>query len=375
VRAPALRRILCGVAFRVGYRTLTLSAACALAGLAQAQPTPPVALSRSSTDFLAWEAPHGCGTAEVVSNRVKELLGESAGDLSRARRVEARVSRTRAGWVLDLRVFGGSGKRERRLEAEACGDLAEAAAVAISLAIDAERAAGGAAASPPDSAAAGANPESDGAGQDTPSGGLPSDGAASIRSSTVVTGPTASAPPGDADSPSPSAGSGQARLSIGAEFVSDITSLSAFAPGASLVVRLRQSEWALAAYGLGLAATERVLGPDQSVRFSLVGGGLRASYRLGEGLVETALCAGLEVGRLSARGVGLLGAQTVHDLWLTPHAGLELSSALSGVVAAYVRGDAVVPLLRQEYAVNEVDRVHRISAVGARGAVGILVMF
>ena len=116
-----------------------------------------------------------------------------------------------------------------------------------------------------------------------------------------------------------------------------------------------------------------------NAEFSLASGGVTAGYALGHGWIDTVVCAGVEAGSVSARGAGLLNSRSVHDLWLAPHAGLELSAHPGGGFTVFVRGEAVVPLFRQSYAVNDIlaasASVDTIASVGARLAAGALIAF
>jgi hypothetical protein len=372
LRAARRQRILTGVASASCARALTLLLGLALGSTANAE-QPAVSSAPAGVDeFLVWNAPRGCATADSVSARVKELLGESILDRTHVQRVGGRVTHERDGWALDLELMGRFGKRERHLEADTCGDLAEAAAMAITLAFEAARAGEDAAASPapaaPDATA------SDATAGDAAAGGTDEHPLSEPPQSIPPSGAAAS--PGEAaGAATPMASSAGLRLRVGVEIVGDVTSLPSLAPGVSLVARVRATEWDLAAYGLWLPGLERALEPGQSVRFALLGAGVRGCYRLGQGLLDTALCAGLEAGRLSAEGVGLQSAERVSDLWLTPHVGLELRAEVSRSLGLYVRGEAIAPLFRQKYAVNDNQSVHRVAALGVRGAAGVMLGF
>lgn len=336
-----------GAALRAGAFVASLS------HVAASQPAP-VAPARADArdDFLVWHAPPGCSTAAAIRERVSELLGEPELDLRHVRRVEGRVSEARGGWALHLTLVDALGKRERQLESPHCADLAEAAAVAISLAFEAararERAEPALAAEPAASAAPAPEP------------------------------PPPAAPGRDSASPAPPpalAASGALEPSLGAELWLDARALPSAAGGVSLVFALRSSDLRLGAFGAWLPGVERSVGPGQSIHFSLLLGGVRACYTLGHGILDTALCAGFEAGRLSARSAGLVSARSVSDLWLAPQLGLELTSALSSHLALHLRADAIAPLLRQGYAVNETDDVHHVAGLGVRAAFGFLVGF
>jgi hypothetical protein len=162
---------------------------------------------------------------------------------------------------------------------------------------------------------------------------------------------------------------------FGAELWLDAHALPAAAAGASVVAALRATDLRVAAFAAWLPGVDRSVGPGQSVRVALLIGGVRACYTLGHGFVDTALCAGVEAGRLSARGAGLLSARSANDPWLAPQLGLELSSAISSHLALQLRADAIVPLLRQGYAVNETQDVHHVASLGVRAAFGLVVGF
>lgn len=316
---------------------------------AASQPATPADIAHD--DFLVWHAPAGCSTAAAIRERVTDLLGQPELDRRHVRRVEGRVSETREGWALHLTLVDASGSRERQLASPHCADLAEAAAVAISLAFEAARA----------------------RERSEPSAALePAPAAPSAE------GPASAAPDSPASAPPaapPAPASGALQPWFGAELWLDGHALPVAAAGTSLVAALRASDLRLGVFAGWLPGVERSVAPGQSVHFSLLLGGVRACYTLGHGVIDTALCAGVEAGRLSARGAGLLSARSTADLWLAPQLGLELASALSSHLALQLRADAITPLLRQGYAVNETDDVHHVASLGVRAALGFLVGF
>jgi hypothetical protein len=310
----------------------------------------PVADGRAEP-LLVWHAPAGCSTAAAVQQRVSE---------------------TTSGWQLELMLVDGVGERKRRLTSQYCEDLAEAAAVAITLAFEAARSREAASL------------------QALPDGESLSDGLRQEETGSSAVSPEsfedagrstegASAP--DTASSEAGAASGERPLRQGsaawpgAELLLDVSSLPAPAPGPSLLGGLRWQSLRLGAFLAWLPESEKSVGPGQSVAFSVLLGGVRGCYTLGQGLVETALCAGLELGRLSARGPGLLRARRADDPWLAPQLGLELGLPVSQLVMLHARGDAIAPLLRQGYAVNDSEDVHHIGSVGVRLGLGLLVGF
>jgi hypothetical protein len=338
---------------------------------ARAGPRTPPRRTRSG-DFLVWQAPPGCSTAAALHERVRELLGEPELDLKRVQRVEGRVHASSGGWTLQLRLVDALGPRERELHAERCTDLAEAAAVAITLAFEAARSREAALAA--ESAGAGAGSATSDASSDTTS----SDTTSGVPPSPVSPRPE---PPSPADIARPhldEAARGP-RPALGAELVVDIGALPVTAPGVTVFGALRWPELELHLYGLWLPDAEKSVGPAQSVSFSLASAGLRAGFTVGRGWVDTSVYAGIEAGRVSARGTGLSNARSVDDLWLATHAGLQLSAHPTRALALVVRGEALVPLLRQSYSVNDTAAasadVDTIASIGARLAVGAMFTF
>jgi hypothetical protein len=307
---------------------------------------------------LTWSAPPGCGAAAPIRERVSELLGQRELDLRRVERVEGRVHQTRDGWALELRLFDAFGVRERELTSRYCDDLAEAAAVAITLAFEA--------ASPPETAAAAAP-------QEPPVLDAPTTNAGAAEAATTAPSQpdaVAARPTSDGESSAPAT-----RLALGAEGIVDKSALPSLAAGASLIGQLRWTELRLGVFAVWLPSVEQSVGPSQRVDFSLLIAGVRACYDLGHGLIDTALCAGLEAGQLAARGSGLAQARSARDPWLAPELGLELSCELSSRISLQAHVEAVAPLLKQGYAINDTDSVHHVSSLGVRSGAGFLFGF
>jgi hypothetical protein len=345
-----------------------LGVACSAApNLARAQE--PGALLPRSEDFLIWRAPPGCGAAAAIRERVTELLGQRELELKQVERVEGQVSQTRDGWALELRLFDRFGVRERRLASRHCDDLAEAAAVAITLAFETAR-----------SSAA------DGSGSE---GSLPtplgSDRAQASVEPTPTPSPSAltreSAIAGPVTTGSPGAGAARgehregARAALGAELLVDAHSLPAVALGPAVIGALRWDELSLALFAAWFPAAEKTVAPNQRAEFSLVVAGARVCYALGHGLVDTALCAGFEAGQISARGAGLLEARQARDLWLAPDIGLALRAEPWSSFALGAHAEAIAPLLRQGYGIDQTESIYHVRSLGVRAGFGFLVGF
>jgi hypothetical protein len=83
---------------------------------------------------LVWRAPPGCPSREFVQGRIRDLLGESAEQVTHLH-VQGDIVRTERRYRLTLKSRDDAGNSERVIESDSCSDLAGAAAVAIGLLI------------------------------------------------------------------------------------------------------------------------------------------------------------------------------------------------------------------------------------------------
>jgi hypothetical protein len=81
---------------------------------------------------LAWDAPPECPQGPAVRQKVDALLGAAAPKMGPLR-AEGRIVRADGRYRLTLRVHDESRVRDRTIDADACADLAGAAAVALGL--------------------------------------------------------------------------------------------------------------------------------------------------------------------------------------------------------------------------------------------------
>jgi hypothetical protein len=320
--------------------------------------TPPGPVSSFvSPPIEAWSAPDGCPAAHSVDARARSLAGVDAATWASAGSVRGRISAEGGGWVLSLQIERAPGSglalaaaANARSSAESsppparvfhagdCGELGEAAAVAIALAL------GGAAAAPP-------------AGAD--------DGVESV--------PT----PPAADETQDTAGLSLASElhSIGAvaraEALVDTGSLGGLAFGASVEVGMRWRALGLRAYGVGLPSRQVRLASSQYVELSLWAAGLRACYRAADALPLIDVCGGAEVGAFGAAGRGLVDARERRDAWGATTWGTWFGIDLAEHLQAGARLEAVVPLSRERYFVNRNELVHEMSGAGVRLALSL----
>jgi hypothetical protein len=280
------------------------------------------ARAAESVQQLEWDAPAACPSGQTVRARLSE-----------------------DGFDLTLEVFDGERRAVRAIRAALCEDLAEAAALAVAWAMR-HRTKAGAEMSQP---ASGTNAsvrvadDSDRAADDGPR---------------VTNGAQNQAP--------------SLRPSAGAEALLDTSSLPSLAPGVGLQAGFRLGATHLALTGVFLPAATTTLANGSSVEFGLLAGGLRVRQRVLDAWVDVSLSAGLEAGRFFAEGRGLVGARRANNVWLAPHIGVALEVPFTRTLALEWRVEALTPLARRAYVIDEVEPVHRPPALTARSALGVI---
>jgi hypothetical protein len=290
-----------------------------------------------TSSSIEWEAPEACPSASALSERLNVLLGEDARLLGGGAHVRGVVSKDASGYRVVLEVAEAQRRSSREFSSDNCADLTEAAALAIALAVHAE-----------ERAAA----------------------AAPIESPTL--GTEVVPPPGDVGAPAPEGLQAKVRWSAGAEGVLDTGALPAVAPGVSILGRAQLARWSVDVHGSLLPMQRLDVGSDQ-VEFGLQLLGLRACDWFVERSTRVAVCAAFEAGRLSASGGTLSPPRQLDDVWLAPGVALEAGQHLGSGWQLLVRGEALAPLLRKQYIVNENARVHAPSSVDLRFSLGLLV--
>jgi hypothetical protein len=303
---------------------------------------------------LIWDGAPGCPEREDVVFRIERALD---GSLAAAAPVhfEARVQRSRAGFsaVLDVSDSSHVEGKQRTLSAPDCAKLADAVAVAVTLALGARE--------------------------------VPANDVSAASAAVEATLPLAPAPPpvpasADEPQPAPHDESTVPALAVSVWFLGDAGSLPALGAGAALGVELGWSRFQLR--GAGLIVFEQHvdragqgLGADAGADLSLFAGSLSAcaaalgSFRAGNTLF---LCAGPELGRLSGSGTGVSERRSGGGLWLAPRVDLGGFWRLPGSnLALGALVSAAVPLARAEFLLDGSLPVHRAASVVGRLSLGV----
>jgi hypothetical protein len=293
---------------------------------------------------IEWEAPEGCPGAEVVHQELQRALGHELGELGGLSRVRGAIVAEPAGYRLTLEVSDAGRRSLRSIHAERCEDLANAAALAIALAVHAGPDAMGEEA--PDVA------ESSAAGPRTDLGAID-------RASQPDAGAT--------DVPMTIAWSG------GASAVLDVGALPDPGLGIGALARTRLASFEFDVHGLFLPNQARAVGNGESVELGLMAAGLRGCFRWLERGVVASACLGGEAGRFAARGVGLRPTREALDVWLAVGPAVLARTAFAGPLQLELMAEPLLPLARKQYAVNITEVVHSPSVVDVRFQLGLII--
>jgi hypothetical protein len=299
--------------------------------------------SQAAEPSIVWNTPPECADARQVMAVAAEVTGQASLVIPSDRQIRGVVEPSGPGWQLSLTLFDGSSERSRVLTAPSCSELARAAGVALALALD------------PHAAGELPAPELPGSsvGSQDNEGGLE----AKTPDRKSVETPAAT------------------RLELGwrleAAALLDGVALGAAAPGLGISFGARQAALSGFVHGAWLPMRREGVDSRGSVEFSLLAGGVSACYELARGLLAVDACGGVELGRLAASGERLDDAASFADWWLAPSLGVAFGSALAGPLYFRAGADALVPVLREAYRVNDGLLVHRASSIGFRGGVAL----
>jgi hypothetical protein len=294
--------------------------------------SPALAADAPPLGLIEWDAPESCPDVSAVRERIATIRGDDPVDWRALGTVRGVMRPHGGGWQLTLEVFDGGERRNRIITASACDELAEAAAVALALALE--------------------------------TGGLEIRGEAVSATGDAHLEDTAAV--AEADAP---ASSLDGRVLAHAAL--DPGSLPKAALGAGVELR---AELPFASFGLyGVLLPEQSVGVrgGRDVDFSLWFAGARACRPMLRGTVEGAACLGFDAGVLRAAGSGLLMSRVVSEPWLAPNAGFELGVRLWQRLGAVARAEAAIPLVRRPYVINDTESVHRPPVLAPRVFIGL----
>ncbi len=302
---------------------------------------------------VQWHAPPQCPDPAAFEARVGALLGD-AGELD-AQAVVTVVPDPRGGFVAEVRCVTAGTATVREVRGPVCESVADAAALVLAVQIDA--------------LAVEAAIDLD-ARPMPPS--LPEPTRVAPRPPAAPTSPPTAAPPR------------RARRLRGAVFVGGGGSLRQV-PGASPAIAiggallLRRARVQLDATWV-LDRTARLPAPDTDAgaNIGLVTASLRAGFVPAVRTVEFPLLAGLEVGDMTARGVGVTNARLRHGAWVAALLGAGLAWAPVPGFALRLDPTLALAIARPRFGVDAAGGVRTLAqapVVGVRLAAAIEVRF
>lgn len=315
------------------------------------------ALLVSGAGPLRWDAPSpACPDAVEVDERLRPLLGEQGLEVE----ADAHVVPSASGFRAELGLRWRGHVDHRRLEAEDCGRLADAVVLLVAVMADPVRT----------SAELEVGP--DGAERAVPE--LPSPRPKPPRSAPVMgrsePEPEAAPPASETQRDDPPLHRDRG-LSLGMGVIVDGGTLPRVAAG-SLVALVWRTAWVrLFGEGLVLPPTRvRSSAPYARGRVLVGGARLGACLRLGRSPVEVPLCAGAEVGTISASGFGLSGRGRARDPWLAGIGRVAISISPSRNLSLTAGVEVGGSFRRFEYRYSG-ELLHATAPVAVRGLLGV----
>jgi hypothetical protein len=292
---------------------------------------------------LRLRAPEQCAQAEEVADRVESLLGRPLGAVEG---VDFEVDIAHPGgktWQLRMdRIERGQGgqRSSRQLVGGSCAEVADAAAVAITMSIRASAA------------------SEDPAGVASPPTPAPSP----TRAPAVAATPVAALPVAGAPL--------VPRASLTLAAVADTGALPSPGLGAALELALDLGRWRLAGLGAFFPSQTAHAGSEGG-DFNLLFGALLGCRSRPVASVVVLACLGGEIGRLAGQGVGVNAPRLGRAVWLAPRADLGVGVPLIAGLTLVARGGVAVPVSRPTFMVDETVSVHQASIMSARGTLGL----
>ncbi len=315
---------------------------------------------------VEWNGPPEC-PPDAFTVALDHLLAGSA--VTDPMRVTATVAPTADGWSIHTDLDAGPGRSGRRtFEAQSCRTAAQAAALALAIAVDPsvlERVvtpAEGPAAEPDVRVPEIPEPELEPVIEPT-----------TDTNASPAIGPIVAAEPvvaADRDGAEPSS---QWRGLLGVAGLVDGGALPGVGGGLAGVVGLMHRRFRGELSGTYRFATRRTAALDPRVGGELWqwSVGVRGCGVPRVGTVELPICAGFEGGQTLGRGVGLRVPATTAQPWLAVLAEAGVAWPVRSWLALTARASLALPLLRQDFVIAGLGPVHRVGPVQGRGLFGV----
>jgi hypothetical protein len=300
---------------------------------------------------LRWEAPATCPSASDVAARLAARVGDGHDDADPTRG-EALVAREGARYIATLVVTTDAGTTTRRLEADACNTVADAAVLIVAM-VHAER-------------TAPTLPEPPAAATPEPAAPTPPPATSPTPPTTPRTDPPAAAPRADTTP--------RTRAAILAEASLGMGGLPRVGLGLGGGVAVLRPPWRGELVGRYWTTREAAIGPAQDdARVAVAAGTIGAHagpvWRLGP--VELVAMAGVHAGVAVGRGRGVAVTRVSRRPWLAAGLHLALLWPLQPRVALGLRGALEGIVVRPRFEVREGGRRYTVAPVAGALAAAI----
>jgi hypothetical protein len=319
----------------------------------------PLLLAAASAAEVEAKGPAECPDSAELGFRVERNVGVPLAQAP-ALRFEIEMERTANAYAARLRAITASGEgKQRALSGTDCAELADALVVAMTLALG----------------RASATPDAPPPGVEAPQAAPPAE---TSTASAATPGDSAAEQPLEAETER-----SRVRPSLSLAVALDAGSLPD--PGLGAVLGLELSWQRLQVRGLATllfeqhtqlgSGTGSAPGADLQLFAGTLLGCTTAIGGAGVGL-RAPICVGLELGRLSGTGTGVLSPRSGSALWAAPRADasalwcLEASPICFGATLT-----AAAPLTRSRFALRGIGTVYRPSPVVGRLSLGLGVGF
>lgn len=339
-------------ALRLWFRTFIASVL--LCGVGLAEP-----IERGSYRMV-WKAPPECPTDLEVLARIEALLGARVSELE----LEPLAARGRVTLIapmtyeLVLETFQGEQRFVRTMKAGTCGELTDAGALVLALAIDptlSERPTG----TPRLPPAPSVTPES--SAEPVPA---PAEPAKPAR-------PTPPPPPPEP----PPERRRSTELLLGVRAVLDLGSVAEVAGGAGIGIALQWRALEASLDAIWLPTRRTLAAPGKGGDISLSAVSLRGCFRPLRGTFQALGCASFELGSLDGEGVGTVIRTHRSGLWAAPGGLIAARAKVSDALVIGLTTGALVPLQPIDFTLDNVGLVRRVPPLVARAEAGFLAHF
>lgn len=347
---------------------IVLACGLVLEAPASAQPPPDVIIQ------LNWNAISSCPSREEVRAEVLRLLGSRASPAKEAIAVDATVTQENSSYLVRLEVKspqtqGGAPAKVRELRGPSCKAVADASALIMAMMIDPSAAMdypsdqNEPGSAPPPKQAPGSAPPPIASAQEPPSG----ENSIKLKDNSKKI-KQAEAPTSKNTFPA---------LHAFGWFALDIGSMPALAPGLGVALGAafgpRRIELGLAAFPE--ASYRLVSHPSAGGRVNLIAGTLDVCSTFWGTTLQWGACAAAEIGRLHAEGFGVPRPGQADLFWIAGKGSTFLTWKPLGTTALSLKLEALVPLHRARFILENIDALYAPSPFAGRAYLGLTAPF